>query len=165
MPKTSAGLLMFRMRDGVVQVLLAHPGGPFFRKKGDGVWTIPKGEPSAGEELLSAARREFTEETGLVPRPPFLALRPIKQKGGKVVHAWAFEGDCDPEAVQSGSFTMEWPPKSGRQMEFPEIDRAEFFDLDAARKKIRAGQETLIQELEALLRDGTGTHPDSPRET
>jgi predicted NUDIX family NTP pyrophosphohydrolase len=164
MPKTSSGILMFRIRHGVAQVLLAHPGGPFFQKKDEGAWTIPKGEPLAGEELLPAARREFTEETGLTARPPFLALRPIKQKGGKVVHAWAFEGDCDPEAVKSGSFTMEWPPRSGRQMQFPEIDRAEFFDLDVARKKIQAGQEALIQELEAFLRDRTGTQPEPPRE-
>jgi predicted NUDIX family NTP pyrophosphohydrolase len=158
MPRTSAGLLMFRIKDGVLQVLLAHPGGPFFRKKDEGAWTIPKGEPNPGEDLLPAAQREFAEETGLVPRPPFLALKPVKQKGGKVVHAWAYEGDCDPKAVESNLFTLEWPPKSGRQMQFPEVDRAEFFDLGVARKKIKAGQEALLDELEAVLKDQRTAH-------
>lgn len=151
MPRTSAGLLMYRVKDGVVQVLLAHPGGPFFRNKDDGAWSIPKGEPDGDEDLLMTARREFEEETGLAPQGPLLPLSPIKQKGGKIVHAWAFRGDCDPAVLTSNTFTMEWPPHSGRQAEFPEMDRAEFFDFPAARHKIKAGQEKLLDELESLL--------------
>lgn len=151
MPRLSAGLLLYRIKDGVLQVLLAHPGGPYFVKKDEGAWTIPKGEPDADEDLLLTAQREFEEETGLKPVGPFTPLKPIKQKGGKVVHAWAFEGDCDPAAIRSNVFTMEWPPKSGRQQEFPEIDWAGWFDLAAARRKIKAGQEALIEELATIL--------------
>jgi predicted NUDIX family NTP pyrophosphohydrolase len=151
MPRVSAGLLMYRIKDGAIQVLLAHPGGPFFQKKDEGVWSIPKGEPNAEEDLLMTAQREFEEETGVEPTGPFIPLTPIKQRGGKIVHAWAFEGNCDPQAVNSNTFTMEWPPKSGRQMEFPEIDRAEFFDLAVAKRKIKAGQEALIDEMERTL--------------
>lgn len=150
MTRVSAGLLMFRRHDGQLQVLLAHPGGPFFRNKDDGAWTIPKGEFAAEEEPLAAAQREFEEETGVTPTGPFIALTPVKQKGGKTVQAWAFEEDCDPRAIVSNTFTMEWPPHSGRQIEFPEIDRAEFFDLDAAKRKINAGQVALIDELEKI---------------
>jgi predicted NUDIX family NTP pyrophosphohydrolase len=156
MPRTSAGLLMYRIKDGVLQVLLAHPGGPFYRNKDSGAWSIPKGEPDPDEELLVTARREFEEETGVKPIGRFVPLRPIKQKGGKIVHAWAFEGDCDPAAIESNTFLMEWPPKSGRQVEFPEIDRAAFFDLGMARRKIKAGQDALIDELEAILATGIG---------
>ena len=138
---------MYRVRDGKLQVLLAHPGGPFFKNKDDGAWTIPKGEPDVGEEMLATAKREFQEETGLKPTGSFIALTPVTQKGGKIVHAWAFEGDCDPRAMVSNTITMEWPPGSGRQIEFPESDRAEFFDLPTARRKIKAGQEGLIEEL------------------
>jgi predicted NUDIX family NTP pyrophosphohydrolase len=151
MPRISAGLLMYRIQDGAIQVLLAHPGGPFFRNKDEGAWSIPKGEPEPDEDLLGTAQREFEEETGVKPIGPFISLKPIKQKGGKIVQAWAFKGDCDPSVVKSNTFTLEWPPRSGRQMEFPEIDRAEFFDLDTARKKIKAGQEALLEELEALI--------------
>jgi len=148
MPAVSAGLLMYRLRDGQLQVLLAHPGGPYFKNKDDGAWTIPKGEVEPGEDLLETAKREFEEETGVTPVGPFTALAPIKQKGGKIVHAWAFQGDCQPATISSNTFTMEWPPKSGRRMEFPEIDRADFFDAVAARRKIKFGQEGLIDELE-----------------
>ena len=151
MPRISAGLLMYRIKDGSIQVLLAHPGGPYFVNKDEGAWSIPKGEPDADEDLFVTAQREFEEETGLKPQGPFVPLTPIKQKGGKIVHAWAFEGDCDPAACMSNTFTLTWPPHSGRQQEFPEIDRAEFFDLATAKKKIKAGQETLIEELEAIL--------------
>jgi len=151
MPRLSAGLLMYRIKDGSIQVLLAHPGGPYFVNKDEGAWSIPKGEPDADEDLFVTAQREFEEETGLKPQGPFVPLTPIKQKGGKIVHAWAFEGDCDPAACMSNTFTLTWPPHSGRQQEFPEIDRAEFFDLATAKKKIKAGQETLIEELEAIL--------------
>ena len=151
MPRVSAGLLMYRIHDGELQMLLAHPGGPYFKNKNELAWTIPKGEIEQGEDLLEAAKREFKEETGVTPTGPFTALTPIKQKGGKVVHAWAFEGDCDPGAIASNSFTIEWPPKSGRHMEFPEIDRADFFDVAAAKRKIKAGQEALIEELERIV--------------
>jgi predicted NUDIX family NTP pyrophosphohydrolase len=151
MPRISAGLLMYRIKDGTVQFLLVHPGGPLFENKDDGVWSIPKGEPNPDEDLLLTARREFEEETGLRPTGPFIPLEPVQQKGGKIVHAWAFEGDCDPTLLQSNTFTMEWPPHSGRQMEFPENDRAEFFDLAAAKRKINAGQEGLIEQLRLIL--------------
>ncbi|MEN6458223.1 MAG: NUDIX domain-containing protein [Thermoguttaceae bacterium] len=151
MPRISAGLLMYRVKDGAIQVLLAHPGGPFFVNKDNGAWSIPKGEPDADEDLFVTAQREFEEETGLKPTGPFIPLQPITQKGGKVVHAWAFEGDCDSTTIKSNTFTMEWPPHSGREMEFPEIDRAEFFDLATARTKIKAGQEALIEELTGIV--------------
>ena len=152
MPRTSAGLLMFRIRDGALQVLLAHPGGPLFRNRDDDTWSIPKGEIGSGEELLGTAEREFEEETGIRPSGPFIPLAPIQQKGGKIVHAWAFEGDCDPARIQSNTFVMEWPPRSGQHAEFPEIDRADFFGLDVAQRKIKASQWALIVELEQLLR-------------
>lgn len=149
MPRVSAGLLMYRIQDGKLQVLLAHPGGPLFRNKDEGAWTIPKGEIEPGEDLLEAAKREFEEETGITPTGPFLALTPIKQKGGKIVYAWAFKGDCDPAEIASNTFTMEWPPHSGRRMEFPEIDRAHFFDMDLASRKIKAAQMALVEELQS----------------
>ena len=154
MPRISAGLLMYRIKDEAIHVLLAHPGGPLFVNKDEGSWSIPKGEPDADEDLLVTAQREFEEETGVKPAGPFIPLKPIKQKGGKVVHAWAFEGDGDPVTCLSNTFTMEWPPKSGKQQEFPEIDRAEWFDLGMAKRKIKAGQETLIEELAGLLQPG-----------
>jgi predicted NUDIX family NTP pyrophosphohydrolase len=141
---------MCRIKDGDVQVLLAHPGGPYFVNQDEGAWTIPKGEPNAGEDLLAAAQREFEEETGVKPTAPFIPLMPIQQKGGKIVYAWAFRGDCDPAALTSNTFTMEWPPHSERQQEFPEIDRAEFYGLAAARRKIKPGQEAFLDELEAM---------------
>jgi predicted NUDIX family NTP pyrophosphohydrolase len=151
MPRISAGLLMYRIHDGKFQVLLAHPGGPFFKNKDEGAWSIPKGEIEMGEDLLEAAKREFVEETGFTPTDPFIALKPVKQKGGKIVHAWAFVGECDPVASVSNTFTMEWPPGSGRRMEFPEIDRVAFFGLATARRKIKPGQEPLITQLEEIL--------------
>jgi predicted NUDIX family NTP pyrophosphohydrolase len=149
-PRVSAGLLMYRRDYGTLQVLLAHPGGPFFKNKDEGAWSIPKGEIEPGEDLLEAAKREFKEEIGVTPTGPFIALTPVKQRGGKIVHAWAFEGNCDPHAIVSNTFTMEWPPRSGQQMDFPEIDRATFFDVPTARRKINAGQLALIDELEKL---------------
>ena len=151
MPRLSAGLLMYRIKDGAIQVLLAHPGGPYFAKKDDESWSIPKGEPGPDEDLFLTAQREFEEETGLKPTGPFIPLQAVKQKGGKVIHAWAFVGDCDPATLQSNTFTMEWPPRSGQQMQFPEIDRAEFFDLPTARRKVKAAQVGLIDELEMIL--------------
>ncbi len=147
MARISAGLLMYRINRGKLEVFLAHPGGPYFKKKDEGAWTIPKGEPDSDEDLLVAACREFEEETSLKPHPPFVALKPITQRGGKIVHAWAFEGDCAPGEVKSNTFTLEWPPKSGLQKEFPEVDRAEFFDLEIARTKIKAEQAPLIDQL------------------
>lgn len=152
MPRVSAGLLMYRIRNGELQVLLAHPGGPFFAKQDAGAWSIPKGEIGVGEELLSAARREFEEETGFKPSPPFIELSPIRQKGGKVVHAWSFAGDCDPAQLRSNTFTLKWPPHSGRAQEFSEIDRAGWFDLDEAKRKIKAAQIPLLDELSRLLK-------------
>ncbi|MPZ16607.1 MAG: NUDIX domain-containing protein [Luteitalea sp.] len=151
MPKLSAGLLMFREHDGQLEVLLVHPGGPFFRNKDAGAWTIPKGEPDEGEDLLDAACREFQEEIGVAPEGPFLPLTPVKQKGGKVVHAWGVRGDCNPFAIKPNRFTLEWPPRSGRMREFPEIDYAAFYPLDIARQKINAAQEALLDELTRLL--------------
>jgi predicted NUDIX family NTP pyrophosphohydrolase len=146
---------MYRIRDDKLQVLLAHPGGPFFKHKDEHAWTIPKGEVEPGEDLLETAKREFKEETGITPKGPFTALTPVKQKGGKIVHAWAFESDCAPSAIVSNTFTMEWPPNSGRQMDFPEIDRADFFDVTAARRKIKAGQERLIEELQSIVSEAS----------
>jgi predicted NUDIX family NTP pyrophosphohydrolase len=146
MPKTSAGLLMYRLRNGELEFLLVHPGGPFFRNKDAGAWSIPKGEIEAGEELLGAAQREFAEETGFPPMPPFLELSPVTQKGGKIVHAWAFAGDCDPSQLRSNTFKMEWPPRSGQMREFPEMDRAGWFALAGAKLKIKAAQIPLLEE-------------------
>ena len=151
MPRISAGLLMYRVQDDKLQVLLAHPGGPFSKKKDDGYWTIPKGEIEPGENMFEAAMREFEEETGVRPTGPFIELTPIKQKGGKVVHAWAFKGDCNPAEIVSNTFTMEWPPHSGRQMEFPEIDRADFFDVAEASRKIKAPQMAMVEECERIV--------------
>ena len=150
MAHVSAGLLMYRKRGERVEVLLVHPGGPFWRNRDHGAWSIPKGEVAEGEGLFSAAQREFEEETGCKPVGHFVPLKPIKQKAGKIVHAWAFEGDLDPAAIKSNLFTMEGPRKSGRFAEFPEVDRAEFFDLETAKKKINPGQAEFIAKLERL---------------
>ena len=153
MPKISAGLLLYRVRNGALEFLLAHPGGPFWKNKDAGAWTIPKGEIAENEAPLAAAIREFEEELGFKPTAPFIELTPIKQKGGKVVHAWAFEGDCDPTQIKSNSFSMEWPPRSGKQAEFPEVDRAEFFDLENAKAKINPAQIPFLEELQRQLRN------------
>jgi predicted NUDIX family NTP pyrophosphohydrolase len=151
MTKESAGLLMFRIRDGKLQLLLAHPGGPFWKNKDTGAWSIPKGEIQPGEEPLNAARREFAEELGFAAEGDFIPLTTIQQKGGKRVQVWAFEGDWDPSLLQSNTFQMEWPPRSGRMQEFPEIDRAEFFDLSRAKLQINSGQVPCLEELERKL--------------
>lgn len=150
MSRVSAGLLMYRKREGRIEVLLAHPGGPFFRNKDVGVWSIPKGEPDDDEDLLTAAQREFAEETGIQPAGPFIALNTVKQAGGKLVHAWAFPGDCNPDDLVSNTFTVQWPPKSGRFVEFPEMDRADFFDLEAAQHKINPAQVKLLEQLAGM---------------
>jgi predicted NUDIX family NTP pyrophosphohydrolase len=150
--KTSAGLLMFRKRNGKLEVLLVHPGGPYFQNKDDGAWTIPKGEAAEEEDLLARARIEFEEELGLPASGDWIALGSIKQKGGKTVHAWAFEGDLkDDFKPASNTFEMEWPPRSGNMKRFPEVDRASFFPAEAARRKINVAQIALLDRLlEAL---------------
>jgi predicted NUDIX family NTP pyrophosphohydrolase len=144
--KKSAGLLLYRRCDDL-QVFLVHPGGPFWAKKDLGAWSLPKGEFVEGEEPLQAAKREFTEETGLIIDGEFRPLEPVKQSGGKLVHAWAIEADCDVSQVRSNSFSLEWPPKSGRMQQFPEVDRAEWFNLPEARKRIVKGQAALLDQL------------------
>jgi predicted NUDIX family NTP pyrophosphohydrolase len=149
--RVSAGLVMYRRRGGEWELFLAHPGGPFSRLKDDGHWTIPKGEQGAGETLLDVARREFAEETGITPpEGPFIELGSIRQKGGKLVFAWGFEGDHD-GPICSNTFTMEWPANSGKFREFPEVDRAGFFTLAAARTKIKETQFPLLERLVQAL--------------
>lgn len=151
--KRSAGMLLYRQPGGgALEVLLVHPGGPFWAKKDLGAWTIPKGEIDEGEDAQAAARRELAEETGLEVEGELIALAPIRQKGGKTVHAWAAEADCDPSAIRSNTFSMEWPPKSGRQQQFPEIDRAGWFTIDQARAKILPAQAPLLDDLIHNLR-------------
>ena len=147
----TAGLLMYRRRAGRLEVLLAHPGGPYWMNKDAGAWTIPKGLVDENEDLLASAKREFEEETGFRPNGEFVSLGAIKQKAGKVVNAWAFEGDLDPTAIKSNTYQEQWPPKSGQWKTFPEIDRAEFFAVDVARTKINQAQAELLSRLEALL--------------
>ncbi|MFA6082983.1 NUDIX domain-containing protein [Mucilaginibacter sp.] len=151
MPKQSAGILLYRMTDNQPQVFLVHPGGPFFRNKDEGAWSIPKGEYVDGEEALAAALREFEEETGQAISGKFIELQPIKQKSGKVVQAWAVEGDIDHDTIKSNLFEIEWPPRSGKKVSFPEIDRASWFTIDIAKQKIIPAQAGLIQELEGLI--------------
>jgi len=148
----SAGLLLYRRREGRIEVLLGHMGGPFWARKDERAWSIPKGEHPEAEDALAAARREFAEETGTPPPDgPTLDLGEVRQSGGKRVTAWAVEGDLDPSAVKSNTFLLEWPPRSGRRQEFPEIDRAGWFDLDTARRKIVKGQVALVDRLEERL--------------
>jgi predicted NUDIX family NTP pyrophosphohydrolase len=150
MPKHSAGLLLYRRRVEV-EVFLVHPGGPFWAGKDVHAWSIPKGEFAGDEDPLQAAKREFAEETGLTVEGMPLALSPLKQPGGKVVYAWAVEGDCDPATIVSNSFALEWPPRSGRMQEFPEVDRAAWFPLAVARQKIHKGQVPLLDEFARLM--------------
>jgi predicted NUDIX family NTP pyrophosphohydrolase len=147
MPRKSAGLVMFRERDGELEVLLVHPGGPFWAKKDDGAWSIPKGEIDEGEDPLAAARREVVEELGAAPDGLFIPLEPVRQAGGKVVHAWAIEADVDAASITSNTFQMEWPPRSGRRQTFPEVDRAAWFTIAQARSKILRGQLPLLDGL------------------
>jgi predicted NUDIX family NTP pyrophosphohydrolase len=152
--KTSAGLLAFRKQNATLQVLLVHPGGPFFRNKDDGAWSIPKGEAAQDEDLLARARIEFEEELGIpAPFGQPIELGSIKQKGGKIVYAWAVEGDLEENfKLVSNTFTIEWPPRSGRSAEFPEVDRAEFFPIEIARQKINPAQVAFLDRLgESLL--------------
>ncbi len=152
MAKESAGLLLYRRAEGgAPEFLLVHPGGPYWKNKDDGAWTIPKGELSDGEEPLVAAQRETREELGFCPSGKFIDLKPIKQKGGKVVRAWAVEVDWDPANLRSNTFTLEWPPRSGSVQTFPEVDRAAYFDLKEARVKINAAQIPFLEELTSLI--------------
>jgi len=154
-PKVSAGLLLFRRAaGGALELFLAHPGGPFWAHRDEGAWTIPKGVVNAGEDLLAAARREFEEETGLRPAGPFLPLGSVRQRAGKTVHAWAWEGDADPARVTSNSMRTEWPRGSGQWLTFPEVDRCAWFDPDTARVKLNPAQAEFVDRLEAALREG-----------
>jgi predicted NUDIX family NTP pyrophosphohydrolase len=149
MPRRSAGIVLYRLRGGTIEVLLVHPGGPFWAKKDDGVWSIPKGEYAPTEEPLAAARREFAEETGSQVEGEAVALGSFRQPSGKIVDAWAVEGDFDPTTLKSNAFTMEWPPRSGRTQVVPEVDRAAWFKPEVAARKLLKGQRPI---LEALLR-------------
>jgi predicted NUDIX family NTP pyrophosphohydrolase len=151
MPKRSAGLLMYRRRPRGLEVFLVHPGGPFFAKKDLGAWTIPKGEYLEGGQPLEAAKREFQEETGFPVPETFLDLGSIKQAGGKIVAAWAFEGDCDPSNMISNHCEVEWPPRSGRLIEIPEADRGEWFSIDEAKERIKSTQIPLLDRLLTAL--------------
>ena len=148
---SSAGLLLYRIRHAAMEVLLVHPGGPYWKTKDDAAWSIPKGELLRAEDPLVAARREFFEETGVAIEGDLRALKPIQQSGGKIVHAWAVEGDLDPTAIVSNTFDIEWPPRSGRLQSFPEIDRAAWFALPEATRKILRGQVPLLEELARML--------------
>jgi predicted NUDIX family NTP pyrophosphohydrolase len=149
--KKSAGLLMYRWRNDELEVMLVHPGGPFWVKKDLGSWSIPKGEYTDEEEPFAVAKREFQEETSFKVEGKFMALAPIRQPGGKLITIWVFEGDCDASKIKSNTFIMEWPPRSGRQQEFPEVDRACWFTISVAKEKIIKGQTGFIDELYKIL--------------
>ncbi|HAR95222.1 MAG TPA: NUDIX hydrolase [Deltaproteobacteria bacterium] len=151
MPSQSAGILLYRLTKGRLEVFLAHPGGPFWAKKDRGAWTIPKGEFEANEEPITAAVREFFEETGAQVHGPFIPLGSVRQRSGKVVSVWAAEWDLDPQRLKSNSFSLEWPPKSGRQQEFPEVDKAAWFSVEEGRMKMHSGQLSFIERLQGIL--------------
>ena len=142
---------MYRVQGDELEFLLVHPGGPLWKAKDAGIWSIPKGEIHPGEDGLEAAKREFEEELGFKAQGPFVELTPITQKSGKIVHAWAFASDCDPSQIRSNTFSMEWPPHSGRMGTFPEVDRAAFFSLEQAKVPIYPAQMTLLEELLRLV--------------
>jgi predicted NUDIX family NTP pyrophosphohydrolase len=159
-PRTSAGIVLFRVADAGVEVLLGHMGGPFWARRDERAWSVVKGEHDDAEDAFDAARREWREETGSeLPGGPAIDLGEVRQAGGKRVRAWAVEGDFDPAALRSATFTLEWPPRSGRTQEFPELDRAAWFGLDAARAKIVAGQ---VPFLDALERERLRARADAP---
>jgi predicted NUDIX family NTP pyrophosphohydrolase len=147
MPKLSAGLLMYRKSTGSLELFLVHPGGPFWASKDEGAWSIPKGLCEDGEDALAAAKREFQEETGFMPNGRFVELGRFKQPGGKIVHAWSVEGDCDPSTLKSNDFSMEWPPRSGVVRQFPEVDRGAWLDPAEALRKIHKGQRAIVEQL------------------
>jgi predicted NUDIX family NTP pyrophosphohydrolase len=147
MTKRSAGLLLYRETAGVLEVLLVHPGGPFWARRDAGAWSIPKGEFDSSEAPLDAARREFEEETGVRVAGDFVPLAPVRQRSGKLIHAWALRADFDPAQLRSNTFSIEWPPRSGQSQQFPEVDRAQWFTLDEATRKIQKGQLPLLAQL------------------
>ncbi len=151
MSKKSAGLLMYRRRHGDLEVFLVHPGGPFWKKKDVGSWSIPKGEYTTEEDALEAAKREFREETGIEASGEFIPLSSRKQPSGKIITVWAFEGDCDASTIKSNTFSLEWPPRSGKREEFPEVDRAGWFSVPDAKVKIIEGQSGFVDELVRIL--------------
>jgi predicted NUDIX family NTP pyrophosphohydrolase len=151
MARQSAGLLVYRRQANSVEVFLVHPGGPFWQNKDEGAWSIPKGEFADGEDPLATAQREFQEETGIVIAGSFAPLQPIKQRGGKTVHAWRVEADFDASRLVSNTFTIEWPPRSGKQQAFPEVDRGEWFNLETATRKINEGQRNFLEQLKAAI--------------
>lgn len=148
--RRSAGIILYRKRHGSTEIFLVHPGGPYWAKRDEGSWSIPKGEYEEGEEAIDAARREFLEETGVAVNGPFLALRPVRQPSGKIITAWAAEGELDPARLRSNSFSLEWPPKSGITQSFPEVDRGAWFSLTEARDKLSPGQLPLLQGIADL---------------
>jgi len=151
MTKKSAGILLYRFREGELQVFLVHPGGPFWARKDKAAWSIPKGEFDDLEAPLEAAKREFQEETGMPVTGDFINLGEVKQPGRKIIYVWAVEGDCDPAAIKSNTFEMQWPPKSGKYKSFPEVDRAGWFSLGEAREKLHKGQIVLVDRLAEKL--------------
>jgi predicted NUDIX family NTP pyrophosphohydrolase len=151
MPKTSAGILFYRIQKNELEVLLVHPGGPFWSKKDEGVWSVPKGEVELNEDLLEAARREVKEELGIEPEGKPIAMNPLKQKGGKLIHCWALRQNLDPAKIISNFFELEWPPKSGLKKQFPEVDRAAWFDIPSARNKILPGQASFLDDLIKII--------------
>ncbi len=153
MPKKSAGIVMYRFQKGPLEVLLVHPGGPLWAKKDLGIWSIPKGEYVEGEDPFTVAKREFYEETGFHVEGEFMPLKPRKQPSGKIVTAWTVEGDCNASKIESNTFSMEWPPRSGNREDFPEVDRAEWFTIGMAKKKLLRGQVGFIAELCTLLQE------------
>jgi predicted NUDIX family NTP pyrophosphohydrolase len=153
MPKQSAGILLYRNKGGRLQFFLVHPGGPFYRSKDEGAWSIPKGEFLDDEDSLAAAKREFLEETGQTIDGDFINLQPVRLKSGKIIYAWAIEGDIDHEVITSNLFEIEWPPRSGKMQSFPEVDRANWFEADEAKIKLNATQVDLIEELVNILRN------------
>ncbi|HZF65098.1 MAG TPA: NUDIX domain-containing protein [Chitinophagaceae bacterium] len=160
MPKRkSAGILLYRVADQLLQVFLVHPGGPFWRNKDDGSWTIPKGEIEEDEHPLNAAKREFQEETGKLLQGSFVELSPIVQKAGKIVYAWAVEGELDPQSITCNNFKLEWPPRSGKWVEYPEVDAADWFNIDMARRKINPAQVAFLEELVARGGQNQGDTP------
>jgi predicted NUDIX family NTP pyrophosphohydrolase len=149
--KRSAGLMLYRRGNNGIEVFLVHPGGPFWTKKDRGSWSIPKGEHTEGEDAIAAAQREFQEETGFTASGNFIALGEVRQPGGKIVAAWAVEGDCDPAQLRSNTFQLQWPPRSGKQIEVPEVDRGDWFSLAEAKVKLLAGQTPFLDRLQELL--------------
>lgn len=150
--RTSAGILLYRKKDSFIEIFLVHPGGPFWKGKENAAWSVPKGEFTEGEDPLTVAKREFEEETGQTIEGNFIELNPVQQKGGKMVYAWAVEGNADAENIVSNTFKQEWPPKSGKWMTFPEVDKAGWFTMEEAKAKINAAQAGLIDDLVKMLK-------------